>query len=124
MSIKTEWYDKGDGIILQTFEGQWTYNDLLQLFQGKRNWQQIKEARHFIMDMRHSQMIPTGMISNISQFKTVLQNTPGVTVVVSNHPLCEAMVHTAMRLQNEAKLYTAHNIEEAVMLIKQSVATH
>ena len=100
MAVSLEWYDNRERILIFTFAGKWTWEELQPVVERSRQMTmatQHGQLVHTIVDMRNAALhIPAGVLLNM---KSIAENqTPksGITVLVTEDRGIHMLFNTLM----------------------------
>ncbi|MBI1278340.1 MAG: hypothetical protein GC179_09455 [Anaerolineaceae bacterium] len=95
MPIQIRWYDNTKSIILWEIEGQWTLNEMHEIYTiGNNMCLEVPENTiNALIDMTRSNSLPSNILSALTTRSRT--NTPNfdMTVVVSNNALVKAFLN-------------------------------
>ncbi|MBC8171272.1 MAG: hypothetical protein H7X77_06355 [Anaerolineae bacterium] len=125
MGIQLKWTDETKTVILQTFEGKWTWEDFYKV--NQQAFAMIHTVSHKVdifSDFRTSGPLPVG--GAITHARNALKEMPdnwGMLVIINDGVLINVMVSaftTMFRNSMGKKTLLARTLEEAHQLVQSS----
>lgn len=123
MPIETSWYDEEHTIILQILHGSWTISELFaSSVKLQHEAQGTIEAlpRYFIVDMRHSDTLPSGLLAVQAELRVTFDFENTVTVVIGASRFLKVIFNALEQIGGFMQVYFVDNYEEAEGVIARN----
>lgn len=99
MGLKADWFDDEQTILLYTFDGQWTWDDLLVLIeQANTMTRSVRHQVDTIIDLRLNQSYPFGALMRFRSLTATAPDNWGMAVFVSENDFIGNLLATLTKV--------------------------
>ncbi|MBZ0291919.1 MAG: hypothetical protein K8L99_05055 [Anaerolineae bacterium] len=118
MSIEVSWANPEKTVIVYAYEGRWSMEQFNNSYQQARKLMDtVQHPVDFIIDVRNSSLLPSGILSRGRNVVTTPHPNEGRTAIVGANTFVRSMLDLFSRLYGEryreSKFYLAPTMDEA-----------
>lgn len=125
MAVTSGWYDDEQTIMLYTFTGAWTWEELYPAYQQAIQMENSVPYRvYVILDMRQSRRIPPAALTHLKSITDHQPDNLGVSVFVTTDRFSHALYEMGSKLYSRIRDYfeVAATLEDALAIIARARA--
>jgi len=123
MPVTIDWFDAEKTAIVQTFVGDWTWEEHFEVIEEFREMMEtVDHVVDYVANFEKVQGVPKGTLTN---FRNALKNShprTGMIVVISTNRFVNALLKTLTTLYNSVSnqgIYQVNTVEEAINLLEK-----
>jgi hypothetical protein len=127
MTVTARWFDDKKELVLYTFEGKWTWDELYPVYREAIAMEKsVSQRVDVVLDMLKSTSVPANALMHVKNFSDKQPENLGLTVVVTSSGFVHALYDAGIKFYKGIAHYfrVVSTMDDAFRMISEDRQSH